>query len=147
MNTPTQPVGEAPARLGELQQYLASAEAHGIVLRPITGLMLRLGDQFGIDIDAVGSVRSDDDGAPADEYYDQLSRAVWLLAEDAETLVRVAAEGRAAADAAFLRWRLQHFTSLEAEAAAMRAFVARWFEHRLEMARLYEVGESDAADA
>jgi hypothetical protein len=144
MNTP--PLQES---LEKLSPYLEAAEAHGMRLRPITGLMLRLGDQFGVDIDAVGEVGQDaaTEGDPPDEYYDQLAMAVWVLAENEETLVDAAAGGHTVAERAFLRWKLAHFTSHEAEASAMRAFVARWFEHRLEMARLYGIGESSAADA
>lgn len=150
MNPTTSPLDEGlTAALDKLTPYLDAAKAHGIELRPITGLMLRLGDQFGIDLDAVGAVRQEDAESYAVplEYYDELSKAVWLLAEDESVLADVAGGDREDVDSAARVWQLQHFKTMDAEAAAMRAFIARWYEHRLEMARLYGTGDASAADA
>jgi len=152
MTTPTTtdpaPVGDLTEALEKLHPYYEQALKHGIVLRPITGLMLRLGDMFGVDIDAVGEETTENPESKGDnEFYDALTRAVWVLAEKEEILVEVAAAGLLPANAALLRWKLKHFTCLEAEAGAMRAFVARWFEHRVEMTKLYGVGGAAPADA
>lgn len=132
--------------LAKLEPYLERAREFGIDLRPITGLMLRLGDQFGIDLDAVGAVRQEGADQVPESYYDEMTRAIWLLAEREEVLAEVAGDEKAFA-AALLRWKLKFFKTMEAEAAAMKGFIARWYEHRLEMARLYGAGDAAPADA
>ena len=148
---PTDIDPEAALMAEKIAPYLEAAEKHGLHLRPITGLMLRLGDQFGIDLIAVGELQDgageDADAERIQTYYDELMDAVWLLCETEDTLVAIAAEGGSAAKSACLRWKLSHLTSQAAEAAAMRAFIGRWWQHRYEMARLYGAGEAAPADA
>ena len=139
----------ADAFAEKFEVYLAAARELGLDLRPITGYMLRCGDQFGIDLNAVGEVadEKEEERQSVEDYYDELMRAVWLLCEDQQTLIDLTGAESAAIDRAFARWAMAHLTTLPIEAAAMKAFVARWYEHRLEMARVYGAGEAQAADA
>lgn len=155
MNTAIPPI-EAntaePDRYHEKIDPLVKAAAElGICLRPITGLMLRLGDQFGVDINAVGEVKAEADGDPAepsDEYYDQLMLAVWILSEDEDVLADLVADGGPKATArAHARWKMKYLTSVATEAVVMKAFIARWYEMRIEMARVYTAGDASPADA
>ena len=150
-STPTITDADIAAASVKILPYLTEAAEHGIALRPITGLMLRLGDQFGVDINAVGEVTYQTADKAEDEeleiYYDQLMLAVWVLAEKDAILTDCAAEGGKSPERAYMRWKLSHLNSLAAEAAAMRAFIGRWIEHRLEMARVYGSGEASTADA
>lgn len=132
---------EALAACAEkIKPYLDAALAYDIAPRPITGLMLRLGEQLGVDIGAVGGVTEAD--GDADAYYDDVMKAVWVLSEKDETITACVL-GELSTESVLLKWKLQYLTSQKAEKAAMRAFVGRWIEHRLEMAQVFGVdGES-----
>lgn len=128
---------EALAACAEkIKPYLEAAAAFGIAPRPITGLMLRLGESLGVDIGAVGQV-SDAEGDP-NAYYDDIMKAVWVLSENDDVL-SACALGEKSVESALLAWKLKHLVSQKAETAAMRAFVGRWIEHRLEMAHVFGV--------
>lgn len=117
--------------------YITAAAEAGMHFRTITGLMVRLGESLGIDIDAIGSQTfgaKDDDGIPDDKFYDEMMKACWLLCADESALIDAEEEGGKAVQRAFRAWQLKTFTTTEVEFLAMKAFLARWFEWRLESA-------------
>jgi|GEM_PF-2883791 len=126
-----------------LAPHLEKALEYGINPRAITGSMLQLAAKLEIDIEAVGMVTEELTDQPADEFCDDLFEVVWFLCENPETLVSLKGDAKAINDASEI-WRLKHLTSIAAEAAAMRAFVARWTEHRLQMAIVF--GNSDSEE-
>lgn len=128
---------EALAACAEkIKPYLEAAAAFGIAPRPITGLALRIGHDLGLDIGAVGGV-TEAEGNP-DGYYEDVMKAVWILSDDEETIANCVL-GEISTARTLLRWKQKHLTCQKAESAAMKAFVGRWIEHRLEMANVYGI--------
>lgn len=127
----------------KITPYLEAAERHGVALREITGSALDLGDRLGIDINAVGEqgLSPDLDEMPAEDYYRQFMRAVWVLSDDLDRLVDAADADEGTIAKAHLRWRTKTLTSIEIEKVLMQAFVARWMEHRVAMVAAFDDGE------
>lgn len=116
--------------------YIHAAKKLGMDFRSINGLMIRTGERLGIDLDAIGGQTfdaKDNDDLPDDEFYDDVMRACWLLCEDAEVLIDLEGD-QSAVTKAFRRWQFAHLKGQAADFAAMQAFLARWFEWRLESA-------------
>jgi len=124
----------------KIRAYLAESETSGITLRPITGQILRLASQIGLDLEALG--RADDDDQSDEDYFEKVMMAVWILSADIETVVYVCGSkdpltprDEAAGHA------LKHLPTLAQERAALRAFIARWLEYRIELQILQQPAE------
>lgn len=120
-----------------LSPVLVEAEGLGLCLRPITGLVDRRARKLGVDLDALGN--AEENGMDDLVYYDQMMVAIWLIGAEEEEIAAAleAGTGAKAAEA----WYAKRLTSLAHERAAMRAFMARWLEYRVELDRLFGNGE------
>lgn len=131
---------EIAAAREKIAGYLEEAAANGIRLRAITGQVMRLAGQAGIDLEALGG---DIDGIDDEAYYEQVVRAAWLLMADESRVVEEClkgAEDNEIAHEASL-WALRELDSIEKEGAVLRAFIARWLEYRIEMQILRQRSE------
>jgi hypothetical protein len=127
--------------------HLEEAQKMGLNFRQITGGVLRDGDRIGVDIDFVGEQGFDGGGLEDDKFFDQLMLACWLLCEEPDQISQAIAGGEKATSLALRRWQTEHMFSIRAEVTAMKAFLARWIEHRLEMAVVFaEEGEEESGE-
>lgn len=134
---PAAEVDAIEATRARVEPYVAAAAEAGMNFRVINGLMVRIGENLDIDIDAIGSQTyraKDDDGVSDDAFYDDFMRACWLLCEDEEALLDAEEGGPKSVKRAFRRWQLKTLKTPAIEHLAMKAFIARWFEWRLESA-------------
>ena len=124
--------------------HLEEAQKMGLNFRQITGGVLRDGDRIGVDIDFVGEQGFDGGGMDDDKFFDQLMLACWLLCDDPDHISHAIVNGEEATEKALRRWQAEHVISIRAEVVAMKAFLARWIEHRLEMAVVFaEEGDDE----
>jgi hypothetical protein len=124
----------------KIRAYLAESEASGINLRPITGQILRLSSMVGLDLEALG--RADDDDQSDEDYFEEVMLAVWILSAGIETVVYVCGSGdRSNARDEASGYALKHLPTLAQERAALRAFIARWLEYRIELQILQQPAE------
>lgn len=125
------------AARAKIESYLKESLEHGIALRPINGQAMRLASRVGLDLDALG--RADDEAQSDEDYFDQCTVAFWLLGAPLdEVLASIDVEPEGVRLAA-CGWSMRHLPSLAHERAALRAFVARWLEYRVEMQILQQV--------
>lgn len=124
----------------KIARYLAESTHLGLSLtvRPITGQVMRLAGQIGLDLDALG--RADDESQSDEAYFDHFTLAFWLLAApiDRVSHVILGSLGHQTPQEEAAEFALRHLTSLPLERAALRAFIARWLEYRIEMAILQQ---------
>lgn len=132
---------------GFLKPYIDDAAGLGLVFRELNGVAVRLGEDAGVDLNAVGEIGFDDpDSMPDEEFYDNTMMACWVLCEVPEVIIEALAEGGKAPEMAFRSWMMNHLTSVKAECVAMKAFLARWVEYRIELERVFGSEVSEAAE-
>lgn len=116
-----------------ISPYLDQAREHGLEFREMVGLTVKRATRLGIDVDALGQV---EDGSLDDEiYYEQTMTVAWLLAAPEEAIASAIRAGNVPGEVE--KWQSESLPSLALEAIAMRCFMARWLEYRVEMDRVF----------
>lgn len=123
-----------------ISPYLDEAITLGLNFRPITGLTVKRATRLGIDLDELG--KAADSSLPDDVYHDHVMLVSWLLCapEDEIAAATYNENEQTVAEA----WQAAHVTTISREAAAMRAFMCRWLEYRVELDRVFGSDETPA---
>lgn len=124
----------------KIAAYLADAQSHGIALRPITGQIIRLAARAELDLEQLGA---DIDEIDDEVYFESVTLAAWMLCEDPAAVIAAVAEGPDVARNEAQLWAMGHLDTIEREGAAMRCFIARWLEYRVEMQILKQRSEAE----